>query len=134
MSHDDVINIVIEVKYIPPAQTATVAVRLPFMQVRKLYWWDTNNLLKTRTLAPPMAVARMVLAAAVAVVSPSPGRERVPCLPTFWARKPKTRMSPPKAARGTEWPGMATTFPLLNLPALGPIRQAPMKAQTAPQR
>ena len=103
-----------------PAQTATVAVRLPFMQVRKLYWWSTNILLKTSTLAPPMAVARMVLVAAVALISPSPGWERVPCLPTFWARNPKTRMRPPRAARGTECPGIATTFFLLNLPALGP--------------
>ena len=117
-----------------PAQTATVAVRDPFMTMRKLYWWSTSNLLNTSTLVPPMAVARMVLVTAMAITSPSPGCDSDPCLPTFWARNPNTSMSPPRAARGTEWPGMLTIRLSLNLPARGPISHAPMKAQTAPHR
>ena len=49
------------------------------------------------------------------------------------AKKPKTRISPPRAERGTECPGIAIGCPsvLSNRPCRGPIRTQPTKAQTA---
>ena len=49
------------------------------------------------------------------------------------AKKPKTRISPPRAERGTECPGIAIGCPsvLSNLPWRGPIRTQPNSAQTA---
>ena len=35
--------------------------------------------------------------------------------PPLKARNPKTRMKPPSPARGTEWPGISTGFPSVNL-------------------
>ena len=49
------------------------------------------------------------------------------------AKKPKTRISPPRAERGTECPGIAMGCPsvLSNLPCLGPIKTQPTNAHTA---
>ena len=49
------------------------------------------------------------------------------------AKKPNTRINPPRAERGTECPGMAIGCPsvLSNLPCRGPIRTQPTRAQTA---
>ena len=50
------------------------------------------------------------------------------------AKKPKTRMSPPKAESGTECPGIAEPepfFPFPKRPIRGPMRTQPTRAQTA---
>ena len=51
------------------------------------------------------------------------------------ARNPKRSMNPPRAASGTEWPGMSMGFPaLVNLPFLGPMKAHATRAQVAPNR
>ena len=49
------------------------------------------------------------------------------------AKKPNTRISPPRAERGTECPGIAMGCPsvLSNLPCRGPIKTQPTNAHTA---
>ena len=42
-------------------------------------------------------------------------KETQTCDPPLKARNPKTRMKPPSPARGTEWPGISTGFPSMNL-------------------
>ncbi len=54
------------------------------------------------------------------------------CFVPLQAKNPKMRTSPPRADRGTEWPGMGTGLPCLsNRPMRGPIITHPTSAQTA---
>ena len=58
--------------------------------------------------------------------------EEITCFVPLQEKKPKTKISPPSADKGTECPGMLTTFPSSsNRPIRGPIRTHPTKAHTA---
>ena len=84
---------------------------------------ELGNLTLTSVTSP-----RMVLTIAKATVPPSPSAEMLAWQirvgrkpksetwdPPLKARNPKTRMKPPSPARGTEWPGISTGFPSVNL-------------------
>lgn len=54
------------------------------------------------------------------------------CLVPLQAKNPKMSIKPPKAERGTEWPGIGTGRPFLSKrPMRGPMRTQPTKAHTA---
>ena len=54
------------------------------------------------------------------------------CLVPLQAKNPKMRINPPKADKGTEWPGIGTGRPFLsNRPMRGPMRTQPTRAHTA---
>ena len=81
---------------------------------------------------PAAEVPSAVFTMAEVTLAPSPGFEMLPCLAPLEARNPKTRMKAPRAARGTEWPGMLTGFPPeSNLPMRGPMRMHPTRAMVA---
>ena len=91
-----------------------------------------NTLEKTRVDMPAAEVPSAVFTMAEVTLAPSPGFEMLPCLAPLEARNPKTRMKAPRAARGTEWPGMLTGFPPeSNLPMRGPMRMQPTRAMVA---
>ena len=119
--------------------------RDPFIVVRKLYFpWAAapsfdlmkeNTLEKTRVDMPAAEVPSAVFTMAEVTRAPSPGFEILPCLAPLEARNPKTRMKAPRAARGTECPGMLTGFPPeSNLPMRGPMRMQPTRAMVAGRR
>ena len=53
----------------------------------------------------------------------------ITCDPPLKARNPKMRMNPPRAAKGTEWPGMSLGLPLASKrPCRGPMTAVAMAA------
>ena len=123
-----------------------IPARDPFIVVRKLYFPSAaappslglrqeNILEKTSVDMPAAEVPSAVFTMAEVTLAPSPGFEMLPCLAPLDARKPKTRMNAPRAARGTECPGMLTGLPPeSNLPMRGPMRTQPTRAMVAGRR